>query len=164
MTRGVPATRWAAIAEGACVAVGSRVLDPSLVSARTNRRLIGFSFRQIVRALAVRNVSDTQCGFKLFRGDAADQLFSLQQVEGYAFDVEILFLAERLGYPVREVALRWRDQPGSKVRVLRDAVRMMWELLKVRWHHRRITLRRQGSARAAHRQVRIDHGWCASRT
>jgi dolichyl-phosphate beta-glucosyltransferase len=120
------------VADGADVAVGSRVLDTSKVDARVHRQLVGFLFRALVRTLLVRTVEDTQCGFKLFRADAAERLFAEQLVPGFAFDVEVIGRAERAGLHVAETAVRWREQPGSKVRVLRDGLTMMFDVLRLR--------------------------------
>jgi len=121
-----------AIAAGADVAVGSRVLDPSIVKARLHRQFFGFFFRALVRALLVRTVNDTQCGFKLFRAEVVEPLFAEQRVQGFAFDVEVIGRAERAGLHVAETAVRWREQPGSKVRVLRDGPMMLLDVLRLR--------------------------------
>lgn len=121
-----------AIDDGADVVVGSRVLDPSRVDALTHRRLMGAVFRGLVRRLLVRGVEDTQCGFKLFRGAAAATLFAEQRLPGFAFDVEVLARAERLGLRVTELAVRWREQPGSKVRVVRDGLAMAADVIHLR--------------------------------
>jgi dolichyl-phosphate beta-glucosyltransferase len=121
-----------AVANGADVAVGSRVLDRSKVEALYYRQFFGFFFRAFVRALLVRTVEDTQCGFKLFRGSAVTPLFTEQVVPGFAFDVEVLSRAERAGLRVVEVAVRWHDQRGSKVRVIRDGLKMAVDVLRLR--------------------------------
>jgi dolichyl-phosphate beta-glucosyltransferase len=122
----------AALDAGADVAVGSRVLDPSLVDALFHRRFFGFFFRTLVRWLLVRSVADTQCGFKLFTAEAAARLFQDQLLPGFAFDVELLGRAERLGLRIAEVPVRWRDQPGSKVRVIRDGLVMARDVIRLR--------------------------------
>ena len=124
----------AALARGADIAVGSRVLrDPSVVrQTRLHRKLSGHVFNFLVRRLGVASVVDTQCGFKLFRGPVADALFPLLTTDGFGFDVELLMLAERLGFRVTEVPVNWADQPGSKVGVLREGPRMVWEALAAR--------------------------------
>ncbi len=124
----------AAIAAGADLAVGSRVLpDPSVIrQVRLHRKLSGHVFNFLVRRLGVASVVDTQCGFKLFRGPVADALFPLLTTDGFGFDVELLMLAERLGFRVTEVPVNWADQPGSKVGVLREGPRMVWEALAAR--------------------------------
>lgn len=124
----------AAVQAGADLAVGSRALpDPSVaVRARPHRRLAGAVFQAVVRVLGVRGVVDTQCGFKLFRGPAADDLFPRLATDGFGFDVELLLWARRLGYRVVEVPVNWTDQPGSKVGVLRDGPRMLLEIARAR--------------------------------
>jgi dolichyl-phosphate beta-glucosyltransferase len=99
---------------------------------RLHRKLSGDVFNFLVRRLGVREVSDTQCGFKLFRGAAAEALFGELRTEGFGFDVELLLLARRRGYRVTEVAINWADQPGSKVGVLTDGPRMLFQILAAR--------------------------------
>jgi dolichyl-phosphate beta-glucosyltransferase len=124
----------AAVAAGADVAVGSRVLaDPSVIRrVRAHRQLSGHVFNFLLRRLGVAPVLDTQCGFKLFRGVAAAALFPQVTTDGFGFDVELLMLAGRRGFRVAEVAVSWADQPGSKVRVLREGPRMLYEVLAAR--------------------------------
>ena len=132
----------AAIEGGADVAVGSRACPDAAVvrQTRRHRRVMGNVFNGIVRCLGVGDILDTQCGFKLFRGAVADDLFAGLRTDGYGFDVEILLLARRRGYRTVEVPVNWAEQPGSKVRVLRHGPRMLGEILLVRWRlgrHRR---------------------------
>jgi dolichyl-phosphate beta-glucosyltransferase len=136
----------AAIAAGADLAVGSRVLyDPTVTrQVRTHRKLSGHVFNFLVRRLGVAGVVDTQCGFKLLRGPVAAALFPRLTTDGFGFDVELLMLAERLGYRVAEVAVNWADQPGSKVGVLRDGPRMLYEVVAAR---RRLARSAKGRAR-----------------
>ena len=124
----------AAVSAGADLAVGSRVLrDPSVTrQVRVHRKLSGHVFNFLVRRLGVASVLDTQCGFKLFRGAVAAALFPEITTDGFGFDVELLMLAERRGYRVVEVAVNWADQPGSKVAVLREGPRMIYEVLAAR--------------------------------
>ncbi|MFP4056838.1 MAG: dolichyl-phosphate beta-glucosyltransferase [Candidatus Brocadiia bacterium] len=115
-------------------AIGSRELPGSeLLRAQPfYRRLMGWVFRQLVRLVAVRGYRDTQCGFKAFRREAAREIFSRQSVDGFAFDVEVLVIARRLGYRVVEVPVRWRNDPVSHIRPGADSVRMLVDLLRVR--------------------------------
>jgi dolichyl-phosphate beta-glucosyltransferase len=124
----------AAVAAGADVAVGSRVLHDSSVTrqVRLHRKLSGHVFNFMVRRLGIASVVDTQCGFKLFRAAAADALFPRVTTEGFGFDVELLMLAERRGFRIVEVPINWADQPGSKVGVLREGPRMVYEVLVAR--------------------------------
>jgi len=128
----------AAIQAGADIAVGSRaVRDPSVSrQVRLHRQLSGELFNFLVRRLGVPGIKDTQCGFKLFRGAAAETLFGELRTDGFGFDVELLLLARRRGYQVAEVAINWADQPGSKVGVWRDGPRMLAQILAAR---RRLT-------------------------
>ena len=134
----------AALARGADIAVGSRVLrDPSVVrQTRLHRKLSGHVFNFIVRRLGVSAVVDTQCGFKLFRRAAADELFGALATDGFGFDVELLLLAQRRGYRVAEVPINWTDQPGSKVGVLTDGPRMLRDIVAARWRLARAAPRR----------------------
>jgi dolichyl-phosphate beta-glucosyltransferase len=128
----------ARIAQGAEVAIGSRALsDPTCVlQVRWHRKFFGRIFHLFVRALGIRGLADTQCGFKLFRHHAVEDIFSVLQLDGYGFDVELLFVAQRRGYRIAEVAINWADCPGSKVRVFKDGIRMLGELWTVRKNHR----------------------------
>jgi dolichyl-phosphate beta-glucosyltransferase len=124
-----------ALADGAAVAIGSRALREAgiAVNARPLRRVIGRSFHALVRLLAVRGYRDTQCGFKLFRSDAAHDLFHRLHTERFAFDVEILVAARVRGHAVREVPVNWTHQPGSRINLVTDSFRMAVDLLRIRW-------------------------------
>ena len=124
----------AAVVAGADLAVGSRVLeDPAVIrQVRLHRKLSGHVFNFLLRRLGVAPVLDTQCGFKLFRGAVAAALFPQVTTDGFGFDVELLMLARRRGFRIAEVAVNWADQPGSKVRVLREGPRMLYEVLAAR--------------------------------
>jgi len=124
----------AAIQAGADVAVGSRALhDPSVRrEVLLHRKLSGEIFNFFARRMGVGDVTDTQCGFKLFRGPAAATLFGELETDGFGFDVELLLLARRHRYRVVEVAINWADQPGSKVDVLKDGPRMLAQIVRAR--------------------------------
>lgn len=124
----------AALDAGADVAIGSRALaDRSVrVSARLHRRVIGRVFHGLVELLTVPEVKDTQCGFKLFRGPVAHDLFSRMRVRGFSFDVEVLMMAQRRGYTIAEVPVNWTHQPGSKVNLVTDSIRMLRDLFVIR--------------------------------
>jgi dolichyl-phosphate beta-glucosyltransferase len=125
--------------EQAEIVVGSRDLPASDIRGQQPlyRRLASEIFKW-VRYLMVGlwRISDTQCGFKAYRGPVARQLFALAQVDRFMFDVEILYLAERAGLRIVEEPVQWTDAPGSKVRFwagLKDMVRDLW---RIRWLHR----------------------------
>ena len=124
----------AEIRGGARIAIGSRGVrsQATRVRARLYRRVLGRVFHAVVRLFAVRGVVDTQCGFKLFDAEVAHDLFSRMRMSGFSFDVEVLVMAMRSGYPVAEVPVNWTHQPGSKVRVLRDGLLMARDVLRIR--------------------------------
>lgn len=96
------------------------------------RRLLSWGARAVTRFGLGLDEADTQCGFKLFRRDAARTLFAAQVVNGFAFDAELLFLARRMGYRVVEVPIRWVDAPGSTVKPVRTAVAFTWTIVAIR--------------------------------
>jgi dolichyl-phosphate beta-glucosyltransferase len=126
----------AAIHNGADLAIGSRPLayrDARYkVRVRWHRSVSGNLFNWLVQRLGIPGIRDTQCGFKLFRASVAQDLFAVSCINGYGFDLELLYIAQRRGYQIAEVPINWADQPGSKVLVLRDGFRMFCELLAVR--------------------------------
>ncbi len=96
------------------------------------RRKMGQVFNAILRLLAGIRVRDTQCGFKAFRHRAVDAIFPRQTLDGFAFDVEVLLLAERLGFRVEDMPVEWKNVEGSKVHLVRDSWRMLRDALRVR--------------------------------
>ena len=126
---------------GADVAIGSRVVQqPGEIRVETSlhRRVIGRTFALLVNLLAVPGIADTQCGFKVFRREVVPALFARQRTSGFAFDVEILYLAHRLGLRVVEIPVNWVSQPGSKVNLVTDSLRMLWDVARLRGLHRRV--------------------------
>lgn len=126
----------AVLDSGVDVAIGSRVLQSNAVrvSAKGYRRVIGRAFRALVRISTATDIQDTQCGFKLFKARAAQDLFSRMRIDGFAFDVEVLLMARRCGYSVAEVPINWTHQPGSRVNLVLDSMRMMRDLMVIRSH------------------------------
>lgn len=125
---------WARLEDGAEIAIGSRALRDSNLAVHQPllREMIGRTFNLVVRILAVPGIADTQCGFKLFRREAALALFPQLTIDGWCFDVEALYLARRLGYRIDEVPVTWINSPNTKVNVLRDFRRTVSELLRIR--------------------------------
>jgi glycosyltransferase involved in cell wall biosynthesis len=117
-------------------AIGSRALDRSLIEVRQSafRERAGILFNWMVRGLTGLPFEDTQCGFKAFRRERSRVLFEQQRTEGFGFDPEILFLAQRAGLRIAEVPVRWAHHPATKVNLVRDSVRMFADLLAVRWN------------------------------
>ena len=107
---------------------GSRITRPQSVL----RRTMGQSFNRILAAAGLATHHDTQCGFKAFRRAAAHAIFARQTLDGFAFDVEVLLLAQRLGHPLADLPVEWINSPASKVRILRDSLAMLRDTLRVR--------------------------------
>lgn len=128
---------WA-IENGADIAIGSRPLRGSNLVVRQPlyREMLGRGFNKLVQLLGVPGIQDTQCGFKLFKRDAAHDVFSRCTLDGFSFDIEALYIARFLGYKIAEVPIVWSHQPGSKVSVVRDGSRMVWDLLGLRMRRR----------------------------
>jgi dolichyl-phosphate beta-glucosyltransferase len=96
------------------------------------RHLVGRVFNLLIRALTLPDLHDTQCGFKCFRAPVAEDLFQRQTLGGWAFDVELLFIARKLGYRIVELPIPWYFNPDSKISVLRDSYRMAMDLIGIR--------------------------------
>jgi len=121
-----------ALAKGYDIAIASRRLPESQVEKTLKRRIMSALFNWIVQLLALPGIRDSQCGFKAFRREAARRVFGASRVDGFAFDVEILFLALRSGGRIVEVPVRWSQSEGTRVHALRDAVRMVRDILRFR--------------------------------
>ena len=123
------------VESGYDIACGSRILrdEKVKVSMGIKRRGIGFIFHLILRLLGFANLRDTQCGFKLFKTQVARRIVERQKCFNYTFDVEYLFLAKKMGYKIKEVAVNWYHVEGSKVNLLKDSVKMLLEVLKIRF-------------------------------
>ena len=117
------------------VVIGSRAMAESRIDRkpplhrRLGSRLFGLGMRALV---GLRGLRDTQCGFKVFRGDVARDLFGRQRIDGYMFDVEVLRLAESRGYRIKEVGVRWRDDGDSRLDLLAGNWRNLVDLLRIR--------------------------------
>jgi dolichyl-phosphate beta-glucosyltransferase len=134
----------AALEAGHDIAIGSRGLPDSKLPVRQPwyRELVGRAGNVLVRLVAVRGIADTQCGFKLFSRSAARRLFEAQRTTGIAFDMEILFLAQRLGLKIAEVPVTWIDNPDSRISRVWDSLDALKDLLRIRlnWLGRRYRL------------------------
>jgi dolichyl-phosphate beta-glucosyltransferase len=122
------------IRKGCDIAVGSRGLHESDIQVRQPwyRERMGKIFNIFVRTLVFTGILDTQCGFKLFKGDVARKLFEKSRIKGFSFDVEILFLAKMADYKIKEVPIKWINSPSSKVRLITDPLKMFFDLLRIR--------------------------------
>ena len=119
------------------IAIGSRGLKESQIRVRQPfyREYMGKIFNRLVRLLAVPGIADTQCGFKCFRREAARELFTLQKIKRFSFDVEILYLAQKGGYKIVEVPVVWMNSPVSRVGLIKDSLRMLFDVLRIRLIH-----------------------------
>ncbi len=119
------------------IALGSRTIAGSrAVYENKMRRVTSKAFNAVVCGVAGVTAADTQCGFKAFRTPTAKMLFHLAKVDGFAFDVEVLALAQLLGYRITEVPVGWVEAAGTKVRPLRDPARMLRDVIKTRVRYR----------------------------
>ena len=127
---------FAAMAQGADIAIGSRWVDRRLQIRRQplHRRIFGRIFNLSLRLVLGLQFKDTQCGFKAFNRRSAQTIFPLQKIERWGFDPELLFLARKFQFSVREVPVAWSHREGTRIHPLRDGIRMFSELLRVRWY------------------------------
>jgi dolichyl-phosphate beta-glucosyltransferase len=95
------------------------------------RRRMGQLFNRILQKTRLASLHDTQCGFKAFRREAAQAIFARQKLDGFAFDVEVLLLAERLGCVIADLPVEWINSPDSKVHIVRDSARMLWDVWRM---------------------------------
>jgi dolichyl-phosphate beta-glucosyltransferase len=131
----LPKLLGAAQEKNAAVAIGSRALDRSLIGVHQSRwrELSGIIFNLLMRVLTGLPFADTQCGFKLYRREAARQVFERQRLDGFGFDVEDLFIVRRLGLVAIEVPVKWNNVEGTKVG-LTQGLRSFLDLLVIRWN------------------------------
>jgi glycosyltransferase involved in cell wall biosynthesis len=125
-----------AIEQGADVAFGSRWLLAGTQTRRQSllRQFVGRAYNRLLRVVLGLPYKDTQCGFKACTRSAAEVIFTRQQIEGWGFDPEMLFIARKFGLKMTEVAVEWANDDRSKINPLVDGVKMFWELLRIRAH------------------------------
>ncbi len=123
--------------EGYDIVIGSRVLidGKSQVKALAYRRWIGNVFNFLVSRILIHGIKDTQCGFKMFRASVARDIFGRVHLNGFGFDLEVLYLAQKMDFRIKEVAVNWTHADGSKVDLLRDSMKMFWNMIQIKkWH------------------------------
>ncbi len=130
--------RFAPHAAGADVIIASRRLAQSRIVRQQHRlrQMLGRTFPYIVRTVALPGISDSQCGFKAFRRSAVQSIFTRQRIERFAFDVEILMLARRLGLTIAEAPADWDNPTDSTVRIRLDTFQMLGDVLSCSWRLR----------------------------
>jgi len=116
------------------VVVGSRALKDSniVLKQAALRQVMGKVFNYLVRFLGLADISDTQCGFKCFKRAPAQRIFSLQKLNGFCFDVEVLSIAKKLSYKIKDVPVVWVNRADSRVRICCDSLRMFRDLFKIK--------------------------------
>ena len=127
-----PALEGYGVAIGSREALGARRYDEPLY-----RHMMGRVFNGLVKLVAVPGLEDTQAGFKCFTAAVAQDVFTFQTMEGFGFDVEVLFIARKRGYRIVEVPIQWYYRADSRVRVVSDTLRMFRDVLMVRWNNLR---------------------------
>ena len=127
---------FAALDAGADIAIGSRWLRAETQTQRQplHRQLFGRIFNLALRLTLGLHFADTQCGFKAFKQPAVQAIFPLQKIERWGFDPEILFLARKLKFKVKEVPVAWAHRDGTSINPLVDGSRMVMEMLHIRWN------------------------------
>ena len=125
-----------ALEEGADIAIGSRWLRAETQTQRQplHRQLFGRIFNLLLRASLGLQFADTQCGFKAFKREAVEKIFPLQKIERWGFDPEILFLARKFKFKVKEVPVAWGHSGGTRINPLIDGSRMVQEIFRIRWY------------------------------
>ena len=121
------------------ICIGSRALKDELIKEHQPwyREFMGKTFNKIVQILVLKGIEDTQCGFKAFTKEAAKKIFTNTEIDGFAFDVEALFLASKYNYKVKEIAVEWYNDERSKVDPIRDSIKMLGEIMKIRRIHKK---------------------------
>lgn len=125
-------------AQGYAIAIASREVPGAIRHGEpAYRHVMGRVFNMLVRLLAVPKIHDTQCGFKSFSREAAQAIFPLQSIDGWGFDVEVLYIAQHHGLPIVEIPVNWYYGDDSHIRPVQDTFNMFRELLKIRTNGRR---------------------------
>lgn len=130
--------------KGIDVAIGSRAVDYSLIKKHQPfyREFMGKTFNKIVRLLIFHGVKDTQCGFKGFSEKAAIDIFSKAKINGFGFDVEILYIAKKKGYHLKEIPVEWYNDSRSRVSPVKDSLKMFIELFEIRNLHPELKIKK----------------------
>lgn len=125
-----------ALEAGFDIAIGSRWVRPELQTQRQSltRQILGRVFNGFLRLFLGLTFNDTQCGFKALRQPAAKAVFPLQRIEGWGFDPEVLFLAQKMGLMIAEVPVLWAHDDGSRIHPLADGAKMIADMIRIRWY------------------------------
>jgi len=127
---------WPFFKEGYGIVIGSRDVEGAVLNPPQNliRRFVGEGFKILRKLiLGLWEIEDTQCGFKCFSKRAAENIFPRCKIDKFAFDPEILILAQKMGYKIKEIPVYWKNDPESKVK-FKSVIKMAIDLLKIRWN------------------------------
>ncbi len=127
--------------EGYPIVIGSKSFPKRGGGTKWYRLIMGRVFNAFVRLFLIQGVHDSQCGFKLFEHDAAKTIFEKQTVNGFSFDLEVLYLAQKLGLRFREVPVTWSNISGSRIHLVHDSIKMFLDIFRIRARH---TYKRDG--------------------
>jgi dolichyl-phosphate beta-glucosyltransferase len=128
------------IERGYDIVIGSRAMAGSdiIKEQSIGRQSMGIIFSKLVQFFVFKGIKDTQCGFKLFRTDVAKKIVRNQRIKGFAFDVELLYIARKMGYRVLEAPVKWKHVEFSRVNVIKDAFGMFLSILFIKYMHRNL--------------------------
>ncbi len=131
-----------AMSIGTEVFIGSRALDYSMIKKHqpAYREFMGKTFNKLVQLFLISGIKDTQCGFKGFTAKAAQDIFSKMKIKGFGFDLEIIYLADKLGFAISEVPVEWYNDDRSTVNPIKDSITMFFDIFKVKNLHKKDTL------------------------
>lgn len=120
------------------VVIGSRAIQSEFIKEHQPfyREFMGKIFNLFVQLIVVKGIKDTQCGFKLFKGEVAKKIFRNSKIEGFSFDVEIVYLADKFKFKIKEVPVLWYNDDRSKVDPIKDSIKMFKELLIIKKLHK----------------------------
>jgi dolichyl-phosphate beta-glucosyltransferase len=126
------------IQSGTDICIGSRALNPKMIKKHQPfyREWMGKTFNKFVQFMLVKGIKDTQCGFKGFRNNAAISIFDKAKINGFSFDVEILYLAKKMGFHIEQVPVEWYNDERSTVNPISDSINMLIELFKIKKIHK----------------------------
>jgi dolichyl-phosphate beta-glucosyltransferase len=126
-----------ALDDGYDIAIGSRGMPSTSIEKHQGllRESMGKIFHYFARCLTFTEIRDSQCGFKAFKRQPGLTIFKSQKVNGFCFDAELLFLAQKMGYRIKEVGVRWKNSPQSRVKIISDSLSMFFDLFRIRLYH-----------------------------
>ncbi|MDD5769717.1 MAG: glycosyltransferase [Candidatus Gracilibacteria bacterium] len=119
------------------VVIGSRHLEDSeiMIKQPWYRRIVGKLGNKLINLILIKGIKDTQCGFKLFKHNCANDIFESQKIKRWGFDMEILFISKIRGYSIKEVPVSWLNSDGSRLHPIKDSIKTLIELLYIKLNY-----------------------------